>query len=86
MIYEILLYVHGYYGEESNSAGRLRENRMMDNPIDVSVAIVTYKSKEHISRCIRSIRESAQGISVEIIIVDNASGDSLAALRTRNGW
>ncbi len=52
----------------------------MGKPVDISVVIVTYQSKEYISRCIQSIRESARGISVEIIIVDNASGDGLIEL------
>jgi len=50
----------------------------MDCLIDLSVIIVTYKSKEYISRCIQSIREATQGLTVEIIIVENASGDGAA--------
>ena len=46
-------------------------------PIDISIVIVAYKSKECIARCIESIRESCQGLTTEIIIVDNASGDGL---------
>jgi len=48
--------------------------------VDLSVVIVTYKSKEYISRCIRSVLEATQGLSPEIIIVDNDSGDGLANL------
>jgi len=47
----------------------------MANPIELSIVIVTYKSKEYIAKCIQSIREATQGLSSEIIIVDNASGD-----------
>jgi len=55
----------------------------MGHPIDISIVIVTYKSKEYIIRCLESIRESAQGLTTEIIIVDNASGDGLGEfLRT----
>lgn len=71
---------YGDYGKEGISEGGLRESGMMDNPIDVSVVIVTYKSKDPISRCIQSIRESSEGISVEIIIVDNASCDGIVEL------
>lgn len=46
-------------------------------PVDISIVIVTYKSKEYIMRCLESIRESVQGLTTEIIIVDNASGDGL---------
>jgi len=48
-----------------------------NNSIDLSIVIVTYKSKEYISRCIRSIYEATQGLSFEIIIIDNGSGDGL---------
>ena len=40
------------------------------NIVDLSVVIVTYKSKEFILRCIQYIHEAAQGLSLEIIIVD----------------
>lgn len=49
----------------------------MSDSIDLSVVIVTYKSKEYISRCIKSVREATQGLSAEIIIVDNASSDGV---------
>ena len=45
---------------------------------DLSVVIVTYKSKEYLPRCLRSIYEATQGISFEIIVVDNGSRDNLA--------
>lgn len=46
-------------------------------PIDISIVIVTYKSKEYIMRCIESVRESVHRLTAEIIIVDNASGDDI---------
>ena len=49
---------------------------MRDMP-DLSVVIVTYKSKEHLPRCLRSIYAATQGISHEVIIVDNGSRDDL---------
>jgi GT2 family glycosyltransferase len=48
--------------------------------VDLSVVIVTYKSKEYILRCIRSIFDAAQGLLLEIIVADNNSGDSIANL------
>jgi N-acetylglucosaminyl-diphospho-decaprenol L-rhamnosyltransferase len=50
------------------------------NFVDLSVVIVAYKSREFILRCIRSIHEAAQGLSLEIIIVDNASEDGVSDL------
>ncbi len=53
---------------------------MKDNMADhiaISIVIVTYKSKGYIARCLESIREASQGLTTEIIVVDNASGDGL---------
>lgn len=44
---------------------------------DLSVVIVTYKSEDFISRCIGSIYQAAQGLTLEIIIVDNGSEDNI---------
>jgi GT2 family glycosyltransferase len=45
---------------------------------DLSIIIVAYKSKERISQCIRSVLEATQGLSSEIIIVNNSPGDGLS--------
>lgn len=41
--------------------------------MDVSIIIVNYNTEKLISKCIKSIYEKTQGISFEIIVVDNAS-------------
>jgi GT2 family glycosyltransferase len=43
--------------------------------LDLSVVIVNYKSVDFLRSCIRSIKETAEGISYEIIAVDNDSQD-----------
>jgi GT2 family glycosyltransferase len=43
--------------------------------LDLSVVIVNYKSIDFLRSCIRSINETADGISYEIIVVDNDSQD-----------
>ena len=43
--------------------------------IDLSVVIVNYKSADFLCSCIRSIIETAEGISYEIIVIDNDSRD-----------
>ena len=43
--------------------------------MDVSIIIVNYNTKKLTSDCITSIVEKTQGISYEIILVDNASID-----------
>lgn len=56
------------------------QKKIKDNtiyPVDISIIIVTYKSKEYISRCLESVRESAKRLTTEIIVIDNASMDGL---------
>lgn len=41
----------------------------------LSVIIVNYKVKYYLEQCLRSVTEASKGIAVEVIVVDNASGD-----------
>ena len=41
----------------------------------LSVIIVNYKVKHYLEQCLRSVAEASRGIAVEVIVVDNASGD-----------
>ena len=43
--------------------------------VDLSISIVSYCSAGVLLRCLRSILENAQGISLEITVTDNASKD-----------
>ncbi len=60
------------------------------NDIDVVVAIVTYRSADLAIDCLRSIEaeRSTPGISIRVIVVDNASGDapSIKQAITANNW
>ena len=50
----------------------------------LSVIIVNYKVKHYLEQCLRSVAEASRGIAVEVIVVDNASGDgSVESLRER---
>jgi N-acetylglucosaminyl-diphospho-decaprenol L-rhamnosyltransferase len=49
-------------------------------PIDVSVCIANWNCKELLRGCLRSLLEQPQGVSVEVIVVDNASSDGSADL------
>ena len=50
----------------------------------LSVIIVNYKVKHYLEQCLRSVAEASRGIAVEVIVVDNASGDgSVEYLRKR---
>ena len=45
------------------------------NNIDLSIIIVNFNTKELLSDCIESICNKTEGLSFEIIVVDNASND-----------
>jgi GT2 family glycosyltransferase len=42
---------------------------------DLSVAIVTYNTREPLRRCLQSIRDHHGGVDLEVIVVDNGSRD-----------
>ncbi|MCX7623748.1 MAG: glycosyltransferase [Thermomicrobium sp.] len=50
--------------------------------LDVSVVVVSYRSREHLSGCLDSVRASleASGLAGEVIVVDNGSPDGTAGL------
>lgn len=50
----------------------------------LSVLIVTYKSREEIRACLDSIPQRLQGRRVEVIVVENASGDGIGELVRRD--
>lgn len=43
--------------------------------VDVSILIVTYRSREAAHECLESLYSVTAGIDYEVIVVDNASGD-----------
>lgn len=50
----------------------------------LSIIIVNYNVRDYVERCLRSVYAAADGIDVEIFLVDNASSDgSVAWLRER---
>lgn len=50
----------------------------MKDPIDVSIIIVSYNTKDLLRDCIASIKKYTGGVVYEIIIVDNNSADGSA--------
>lgn len=50
------------------------------SPIDVTISIVSYNSKNVIANCLSSVIETTQGIDIEIVVVDNCSEDGSAGL------
>jgi GT2 family glycosyltransferase len=47
---------------------------------EVSVAIVSFDCREHLTRCLESLEARERGFGLEVIVVDNASTDGTAAL------
>jgi len=46
-----------------------------DNPPDVSVIIVSFNTREVLRQCLQSVLDDADGLTAEILVVDNASTD-----------
>jgi hypothetical protein len=46
----------------------------------LSILIVTYKSRDEIVKCLRSLPREMNGQAVEVIVVDNASGDGIGTI------
>jgi len=44
-------------------------------PVEISVCIVTFRTRDYLRECLRSIYKNTQRVSFEIIVVDNGSED-----------
>jgi len=54
---------------------------------DLSISVVSYNTKELLRRCLTSVFESTAGISLQVLVVDNASQDgSPEMVRTEFPW
>jgi N-acetylglucosaminyl-diphospho-decaprenol L-rhamnosyltransferase len=51
---------------------------------DLSVLVVTYKSRKDIAACLQSVTDALEGLSAELVVIDNASGDGTAELAARH--
>jgi GT2 family glycosyltransferase len=49
-------------------------------PLDLTIAIVNWNTREFLKGCLASIRENVKDIKYEVIVVDNASPDSSAGM------
>lgn len=47
-------------------------------PCDLAVVIVSYEARERLRDCLRSLPGGADGLSLEVIVVDNGSSDGSA--------
>src|SRR4051794_2308660 len=48
--------------------------------VDVSVCIASWNCKDLLRVCLRSLLETPQGVTLEVIVVDNASTDGVAEM------
>lgn len=54
---------------------------------DVAVIIVTYNSEDEIAACLDAVQAERRDVSMEVIVVDNASSDStVGIIRERYPW
>lgn len=55
--------------------------------MDLSVVVVTYRSQAHIADCLRSIDRARGGLTLDVLVVDNASDDgTIDAARAAAPW
>lgn len=54
----------------------------MNRP-DVSIIIVSWNTKAHLARCLSAIVRAAEGLTVEVIVVDNGSSDGTQTMLTQ---
>lgn len=47
---------------------------------DLSVCIVNWNTRQHLKACLESLYTHAEGLELEVIVVDNASSDGSAAM------
>ena len=48
--------------------------------MDLSIAIVSWNTRDVLDQCLRSVYETVKGIEFEVIVVDNASSDGSAEM------
>lgn len=48
--------------------------------IDISVVIVSYNVRSFLDHCLQSVQRASQGLTVQVIVVDNASSDDSAEM------
>lgn len=53
----------------------LQSERKPNKLFDLSVIVVSYNTRDLLHRCLQHLKEGAEGLSLEILIVDNASRD-----------
>ena len=55
-----------------------RQHLLQIGPVDVSVCIANWNCRDYLRQCLESLLDTAQGVCLEVIVVDNASTDGAA--------
>jgi N-acetylglucosaminyl-diphospho-decaprenol L-rhamnosyltransferase len=55
----------------------------IEQPVEVSVCIVNWNCRDYLRACLRSLLDQPQGVSLEVIVVDNGSEDGAAEMAAR---
>jgi GT2 family glycosyltransferase len=55
-----------------------RRQFLADGPVDVSVCVANWNCRDLLYGCLESLHDRPQGVSVETVVVDNASADGAA--------
>lgn len=53
---------------------------MNENKIDISIVIISWKMKELLQSCLISIYKFTSGVNLEVIVIDNNSGDGTSEM------
>ena len=70
------MHAPSYAQDEDPETGQVAERRgSRDGHVDVAVVVVTYHSVDDVRRLLLSLPSSAPGLSLRVIVVDNASAD-----------
>src|ERR1035441_9539921 len=59
---------------------RRADQRTLRPMIDLSIIIVNWKSADYLRACLTSVFQHTEGLCLEVIVVDNASGDGCEAI------
>src|SRR5688500_14164072 len=64
--------------EAASAASRriaLERNDWIMSPLDLTIVIVNWNTRELLSNCLRSIRQAAPSLSYKTVVIDNKSRD-----------
>jgi GT2 family glycosyltransferase len=70
-------------GQEAHRQSAWRRRFLENTPVDVSVCIANWNCRDLLRACLTSLLDRPQGVTLEVIVVDNASTDGAADMVER---